>query len=49
MVELPSGITQLRLPLTGSGLSHINSYLLRGDDGYILVDCGWDMPERSPW
>jgi glyoxylase-like metal-dependent hydrolase (beta-lactamase superfamily II) len=45
MVELPSGITQLRLPLTGIALSHINSYLLRGDDGYILVDCGWDMPD----
>jgi glyoxylase-like metal-dependent hydrolase (beta-lactamase superfamily II) len=45
MVDLPSGITQLRLPLTGSALSHVNSYLLRGDDGYILVDCGWDMPD----
>jgi glyoxylase-like metal-dependent hydrolase (beta-lactamase superfamily II) len=45
MVDLPSGITQLRLPLTGIALSHINSYLLRGDDGYILVDCGWDMPD----
>ena len=45
MVDLPSGITQFRLPLTGIALSHINSYLLRGDDGYILVDCGWDMPD----
>jgi glyoxylase-like metal-dependent hydrolase (beta-lactamase superfamily II) len=42
---LPAGIIQLRLPLTGSGLSHVNSYLLRGDDGYILVDCGWDTPD----
>lgn len=45
MVALPTGITQLRLPLTGSGLSHINSYLLRTDAGYILVDCGWDTPD----
>src|SRR6476661_7925124 len=45
MVDLPAGITQLRLPLAGSALSHINSYLLRTDDGYILVDCGWDTPD----
>jgi glyoxylase-like metal-dependent hydrolase (beta-lactamase superfamily II) len=45
MPELPIGVSQIRLPLTGIGLSHINSYLLRGDDGYILVDCGWDTPD----
>jgi glyoxylase-like metal-dependent hydrolase (beta-lactamase superfamily II) len=41
MTEVLPGIHQFRLPLTGSPLRHVNGYLLRGDDGYTLVDCGW--------
>ena len=22
-----------------------NGYLIRGDDGWTLVDCGWDIPD----
>jgi glyoxylase-like metal-dependent hydrolase (beta-lactamase superfamily II) len=35
----------LRLPLTGSPLRHTNGYLIRGDDGWTLVDCGWNLPD----
>lgn len=35
-------IWRLRLPLRGNPLGHVNTYLVRGDDGYTLVDCGWD-------
>jgi glyoxylase-like metal-dependent hydrolase (beta-lactamase superfamily II) len=41
MTEVLPDIHQFRLPLTGSRLRYINAYLLRGDDGYTLVDCGW--------
>jgi glyoxylase-like metal-dependent hydrolase (beta-lactamase superfamily II) len=41
MTEVLPDIYQFRLPLTGSPLRHTNGYLLRGDHGYTLVDCGW--------
>lgn len=43
--ELLPGIYLLRLPLTGSPLRWTNGYLIRADDGWTLVDCGWKMPE----
>ncbi len=41
--EVIDGIYRLKLPLpiTGTTLGHINAYLVRGDDGYLLVDAGW--------
>src|SRR3712207_3590490 len=44
MTEALPGIHQLRLPLEGSPLRHTNGYLLKADDGWTLVDCGWKMP-----
>ncbi len=41
MTDVVPGIHQFRLPLTGNRLRHINAYLLRGDNRYTLVDCGW--------
>jgi glyoxylase-like metal-dependent hydrolase (beta-lactamase superfamily II) len=43
--EVVPGVYLLRLPLTGSPLRHTNGYLIRADDGWTLVDCGWDMPD----
>ena len=43
--EVLPGVHLLRLPLTGSPLRHTNGYLIRADDGWTLVDCGWDMPD----
>ena len=40
--EVLPGIWQLKLPLTGNSLREVNCYLLRDEDGYALVDCGWD-------
>jgi glyoxylase-like metal-dependent hydrolase (beta-lactamase superfamily II) len=45
MSEVLTGIHQFRLPMAGSRLRHINGYLIKGDDGYTLVDCGWDAPD----
>jgi len=38
---LGDGIVQIRLPMTGSPLRHINGYLVPEDDGFTLIDCGW--------
>ncbi|MGE3270683.1 MAG: MBL fold metallo-hydrolase [Chloroflexota bacterium] len=43
--EVLPGVFLLRLPLTGSPLRFTNGYLIRADDGWTLVDCGWDMPD----
>jgi glyoxylase-like metal-dependent hydrolase (beta-lactamase superfamily II) len=42
---IPGGIHKIRVPLIGNPLGWVNSYVLRSDDGYILVDCGWDTPD----
>jgi glyoxylase-like metal-dependent hydrolase (beta-lactamase superfamily II) len=43
--ELLPGIWRLPLPLRDSPLGHVNTYLVRTDDGYLLVDCGWDTAD----
>jgi glyoxylase-like metal-dependent hydrolase (beta-lactamase superfamily II) len=35
----------LPLPLRDSPLGHVNTYLVRSDTGYLLVDCGWDTAD----
>lgn len=39
------GIHRLRLPLTGSPLKYVNSYLLPGRDGHLLIDTGWNTAD----
>jgi glyoxylase-like metal-dependent hydrolase (beta-lactamase superfamily II) len=46
-VELEPGILRVTLPLP-SGPKHVHSYLLRGSDGWMLVDTGLGLPD-SPW
>jgi glyoxylase-like metal-dependent hydrolase (beta-lactamase superfamily II) len=43
--ELLPGVWRLPLPLADSPLGHVNTYLLRADNGYLLVDCGWDTAD----
>ncbi len=43
--EVLPGIWRLPLPLRGNPLGHVNTYLVRSDDGYLLVDCGWDTAD----
>jgi glyoxylase-like metal-dependent hydrolase (beta-lactamase superfamily II) len=31
--------------MTDHALKYINAYLIEGDDGYTLVDCGWGLPD----
>ena len=45
MTEVLPDVHLLKLPLTGSPLKWVNGYLLKADDGWVLVDCGWDLPD----
>jgi glyoxylase-like metal-dependent hydrolase (beta-lactamase superfamily II) len=48
VTELASGIFQLQIPLSdnrGLTLSHLNSYLIQGTSGWMLIDTGWDTPD----
>ncbi len=42
---VPDSVHKIRVPLTGSPLGWVNCYVLQTDEGYALVDCGWDMPD----
>ncbi|MFC2001760.1 MBL fold metallo-hydrolase [Chloroflexota bacterium] len=47
MSEILPGIYRLKQPLPppASSLGHLNAYLFQGDDGYLLVDAGWNTTE----
>jgi len=45
MIEVTPGIYRMPLPLPVSNLSHINTYLVKGNNGYLLVDTGWNTEE----
>lgn len=45
MVSLPEGVAKIRVPLIGSPLGWVNSYVIKTDEGWTLVDCGWDTPD----
>jgi len=44
-LALPRGVRRVRLPMPRNPLREINGYLLEGDAGYVLVDCGFDDDE----
>jgi len=44
-MELFPGLHQIKLPLRDNPLGWVNGYLIAGDGGYTLVDCGWDTPD----
>ena len=45
MTEVIPGIHQLKLPMPQGPLKYINAYLVQGDNGYLLVDTGWNTDE----
>jgi glyoxylase-like metal-dependent hydrolase (beta-lactamase superfamily II) len=42
MIEIIPGIYQLQIPMPNNPLEHTNVYLVRGSDGYLLIDAGWN-------
>lgn len=45
MIEVIPGIYQLQVTMPITSLEYINAYLIRGDNGYLLVDTGWNTSE----
>ena len=43
--EVADGIHRIPLPLPMDGLKAINVYVISTDDGLVLVDGGWAIPE----
>ena len=39
------GVHRVPLPLPGDGLRAVNVYLLEDDDGIVMIDGGWALPE----
>jgi glyoxylase-like metal-dependent hydrolase (beta-lactamase superfamily II) len=46
MTEIISGIYQLKVPIPNNPLECTNVYLLQGNDGYLMIDTGWNS-ERA--
>lgn len=44
-MEITPGVYQLKLPIPDNPLGFLNSYVIRGDKGCLLVDTGWDTDE----
>lgn len=42
MNEIISNIYRLQLPLPDNPLGYVNTYLVQGDNGCLLIDTGWD-------
>lgn len=45
MTEVIPGIHQLQIPIPDNPLGHTNSYLLQGDNEYLIIDPGMDTEE----
>jgi len=44
-MEVYPGVHQLRIPIPDNPLGFLNSYLIRGDKGCLLIDTGWNTDE----
>ena len=42
--EIVSGIYRIPVPLVGNPLKELNAYLLKGEDGNLLIDTGFRQP-----
>jgi glyoxylase-like metal-dependent hydrolase (beta-lactamase superfamily II) len=45
MTEIMAGITQLHIPIPNNPLGFTNTYLLYGDDDYLMIDAGFNSDE----
>ena len=45
MIEVTPGIYRMPLPVPVTNLGHINTYLVKGDGGHLLIDTGWNTAE----
>ena len=44
-MEIASGIYQIQVPIPDNPLGHLNTYLIEGKEGWVMIDTGWPAPE----
>ena len=44
-MEIAPGVHQLKIPIPDNPLGSLNSYLIQGDKGCLLIDTGWNTDE----
>ncbi len=45
--EILSGLYRLSIPLSENPLGAVNTYVVVGEDGLKLIDCGWVVAHLS--
>lgn len=44
-MEVVPGIHRIKVPIPDSPLGHLNCYLVKGTDGWLMIDTGWYTPD----
>ena len=44
-MELAPGIYKIKVPIPNNPLENLNCYLIKGKDGWVMIDTGWYTPE----
>ena len=44
-MQVTRGIYQFKIPIPDNPLGHLNSYLVEGKDGWLMIDTGWNTDE----
>lgn len=44
-MEIKKNVFQMKIPIPNNPLGNINSYLIKTDEGSMLVDTGWNTPD----
>ncbi|MBW1803396.1 MAG: MBL fold metallo-hydrolase [Deltaproteobacteria bacterium] len=44
-MEITSGIHQIQVTIPDNPLGHLNTYIVEGKEGWLLIDTGWPSPK----
>ena len=44
-MEVVPGLYRIEVPIPNSPIGPLNAYLVQGNNGWLLIDTGWDYPE----
>ena len=44
-MKIMTGLYQIKVPNPTSDRVHLNSYIIQGENGWLMVDTGWNTPE----
>ena len=44
-MQIVPGIHQIKVPIPDNPLGHLNTYLIEGSEGWLMIDTGWFTPD----